>query len=106
MESHTKTNSKTPVIKFFDKKPSGANVTCFIIPLATPFSEGLPLQSHPKPADSSEKVKAQALSMTTSSPCVSIVVASSDFPNLNRGRSVSDQWPAIQKSSKSPSFRK
>ncbi len=41
-----------------------------------------------------------------SAPCVSIVVASSEFSNLNRGRSVSNQCPAIQKSSKSPSFRR
>ncbi|WP_305881899.1 hypothetical protein [Endozoicomonas sp. SCSIO W0465] len=39
-------------------------------------------------------------------PCVSIVVASPEIRNLNRGRSMSNQWPAIQKSSKSPSFRR
>ncbi|MFK0571204.1 hypothetical protein [Endozoicomonas sp.] len=42
----------------------------------------------------------------TRPPCVSIVVTSPEIRNLNRGRSVSDQWPAIQKSSKSPSFRR
>ncbi|USE33743.1 transposase DNA-binding-containing protein [Endozoicomonas sp. SCSIO W0465] len=42
----------------------------------------------------------------TTTPCVSIVVASPEIRNLNRGRSMSNQWPAIQKSSKSPSFRR